>query len=701
MNFVDFLTKQVNIFRKLILITFFVFIGSFAKAGLKNGFKALSVYNYFLAKKEFYKANKRSANPFACYGLALIYSRNDNPFYNLDSASRYASLGYCAFIKGAKSRQLYGFAVDSVSLLALCDSVAFKKWILIRKLNDTAVFNHFLKNNYLANALLKEQAVYLRDEIEYNLILQTNRSELTAEFINTHPQSAFLPQAVLLIQRQIFEELTTGGEAEKYVSFINKHKQNSMLNTAYENLYKIYKDSSDVKGLKNFVNNYPKAPQYLEAWKLLFSLTVKSFSNRELEAFLEAHPAFPLKNSILKELELNKHKLFPIEEDGLFGFIDSLGNVVIKPVYDAVSPFNEGLSVVNLNDSVFYINKENKNPFNQFYAEAYSFKNGIAPVKSANNWMLINRQGQVISEPFEEINELSEDVYVVKINAKYGAIDHAAQTIIEPKFQKLGDFKNHLAYYIEGGKYGFVSKTGLVHKAEFDWLSDFNENKLAIIKQNNLYGLINSAGQTVLTAEYDLVLRAANNNYIVVKNNLYGFYNGAGCFLSALAYDFLKEKPVEFYTNGSLFKLLKNKEQSIVDVNGKQIIDFGLFDEIHFPANGLMRVKRGAKFGFADKKLALFIPFKYQEAQDFADSVAIVTIKDKYALINLQGKDIYTSEEEITKLSKRYYVIGEDKKMIITKRGLVVYPNVSSIQKINSALFVITLSNKEVKLLKD
>lgn len=670
-------------------------------AGIKKGFKALSIYNYFLAKKEFYKANKPHPNAFACYGLAVIFSRNDNPFYNLDSASRYASLGYCTFVKSGRSRQLSGFEVDNLSLLSLCDSIAFKKWIIIRKSNDTAVFDAFLKNNYLANNLLKEQAVYLRDEIEYNFILQNNNSKSTSEFINTHPQSAFLQQALLLIQRQVFEELTTGGNAGKYISFINNHKQNNMLNTAYENLYKIYKDSSDVEGLKNFVNNYPKAPQYLDAWKLLFSLTVKSFSNKELEAFLEAHPAFPLKNSILKELELNKIHLYPYEKEGFFGFIDSLANVTIKPVYEAVSPFSEGLSAVNINDSVFYINKENKNPFNQFYSEAYSFKNGIAAVKSANNWLLINRQGQIISQAYEEINELSEDVYVVKINAKYGAINHLGQTIIEPKFQKLGDFKNQFAYYMEGGKYGFVSKTGFAHKAEFDWLSDFNENKLAIIKKNNLYGLINSLGQTVLSPEYDLILKAATNNYILVKNNLYGFYNGFGCFLSAIAYDFLKEKPVEFYTNGYLFKLVKNKEQSMVDANGKQIIDFGTFDEINFPVNGLMRVKRGNKFGFVDKKLTLAIPFKYLQAQDFIDSVAIVTIKDKYAIINIKGKEIYSFDEEIEKISQRYYTAGEEKKLIVSTSGTVIFSEVTNIQKIKEGLFIITLNNKEVKLLKD
>ena len=38
--------------------------------------------------------------------------------------------------------------------------------------------------------------------------------------------------------------------------------------------------------------------------------------------------------------------LYRIQKDGLYGFIDSVGNVVIEPQYKYVSPFSDGIALV-------------------------------------------------------------------------------------------------------------------------------------------------------------------------------------------------------------------------------------------------------------------------------------------------------------------------------------------------------------------
>ncbi len=546
-----------------------------------------------------------------------------------------------------------------------------------------------------------KEAIYLRDELEFDKIITINKSDSTQAYILTHPESSFLSEALLFIDRQRYDEQTKFQTEQQYLAFIKNYPNNVMLNSAYENLYKIYQKESNVRGLKYFVNNFSKAPQINEAWKLLFSLTVKSFSNSELEKFLGEHPAFPFKNSILKEVELNKLTLFPYEKDDLFGFVDSSGRVIIDPVYDAVSEFNEGLAVVNKNDSLLYINKENANAFNRYFSDAYSFKNGIGATRQNGKWNFINRQGQATGILYDEINELSNDVYVVKLNNKYGALDHFGQIIIEPRFDKLGDFKNEFAYYVEGAKYGFVTKAGYVSKAEFEWISDFNEKNIAIAKQNGLYGLINAQGLKILEPQFDQILKCANNIFILVKNSLYGFYNGSGCYLSAITYDYIKEKPETFYTNGTLLKLLKKKETALVDLNGKTMLDFGSYEDVSFVSNGLIKVKRKNKFGFIDRKLNITIPVKYQQAGDFSDSLAIVKLKDKNIFLNLSGKEIYSTEENIEKVSRHYYFVDADEKELINNRGEKIFMNIKTVQICKGGLLIVTLNNNEVRMLKD
>ena len=93
-----------------------------------------------------------------------------------------------------------------------------------------------------------------------------------------------------------------------------------------------------------------------------------------------------------------------------------------------------------------------------FYNDAFMFVNGNAPVNSKNQWFLINRQGQKSAGPFEDLSEQSENIYIVKLTNKYGALDVYGNSIISPQYDGLGDFKNGFAYYLNNGSYGFVNK---------------------------------------------------------------------------------------------------------------------------------------------------------------------------------------------------------------------------------------------------
>lgn len=672
---------------------------------LEKGFEALWKNDYFKAKKIFSEINSKKPNPYSAFGLATIYSRSDNPFFNSDSAAKYASQSYNLLKIKQKPVKIKALQLDSSAVLVLADSIAERQLQKIKSQGTVQAYNKFLLANYIANQTILIEAAYLRDELEFNRMIEINKSDSTLAYVLTHPQSNFLIEAVLLSERQIFDEITIDKSAESYKMFLKKYPQNTLKNAAYEKLFEIYRLQSNAVGLKYFVRAYPNAPQNLDAWKLLFSLTVKSYSNTDLKKFIDAYPDFPLKNTIIKELELNNITLFPYQQKELSGFVNAEGKLVIPAIYYTVSDFYEGLSVVNKNDTVFFINKENVNPFNKFFTDAYPFKNGIAAVKQKNKWFFINRLGQPVSKLYDEINEPSNNAYVIKLNEKYGAVDLFAQTIIEPKFYKLGDFKNDFAYYMIDNKYGFVSKSGIQHKAEFEWISDFNNKHVAVMKTGSKFGLVNGAGKIILEAEYDQVIKTETPLFIVVSNMNYGFFSSEGCFLSTVSYDYSKEKPAEFYTNGEYLKLITKGEQSLIDKNGRTLVSFDAYSEISFFADGLMKVRKDLKkeirFGYLDKKNNLAIPPKYQQATDFSDSVAIVKLKNKFVMLNTAGEEIFTSEHPIEKLSAHYYLMNDGFNQVLDHKGKIVFADIQSAQILNPWLLVVTLSNGEIKLLYD
>ena len=120
---------------KKIILFWLLFTSVISKASkIEEAFEALKIYDYFKAKKLFYSQINQACNSAAAYGLAVIYYRNDNPFHQLDSAAKYISLSGNYF-KLNRPKEIYaGFNLDSLSIFAMADSVAFK---LINKANKT------------------------------------------------------------------------------------------------------------------------------------------------------------------------------------------------------------------------------------------------------------------------------------------------------------------------------------------------------------------------------------------------------------------------------------------------------------------------------------------------------------------------------------------------------------------------------------
>ena len=94
------------------------------------------------------------------------------------------------------------------------------------------------------------------------------------------------------------------------------------------------------------------------------------------------------------------------------------------------------------------------------YDEAYSFRDGLAPVKLNGKYGFIDKTGsEVIPLIYEGASTFSEGLAVVKTNGKYGFIDKKGKLVIPAKFEDAGRFFEGLALIGLNGKYGYIDKT--------------------------------------------------------------------------------------------------------------------------------------------------------------------------------------------------------------------------------------------------
>jgi len=126
-----------------------------------------------------------------------------------------------------------------------------------------------------------------------------------------------------------------------------------------------------------------------------------------------------------------------------YGFKDSSGRFVIKPVYDDVGIFDHGLT----------------------------------PAKVGGKWGVIDKSAKFVIEPkFDDMDEsFSENLIAVKSDGRWGVIDSAGIIIVKPEYDQIYPYSNGMSIVQSGIKFGYIDTQGKeVFAPQFDKADQFN-----------------------------------------------------------------------------------------------------------------------------------------------------------------------------------------------------------------------------------
>lgn len=222
-----------------------------------------------------------------------------------------------------------------------------------------------------------------------------------------------------------------------------------------------------------------------------------------------------------------------IWEDNNTGFIveDTLGNqgymnmqgVFIVPCkYDAVGGFNEGLMVVATSDKCGYVDTTGTWVIDSIYDDARGFGDGLARVKINEKWQFIDKSGKAVEElSFDDILTIfannrafakegnaimlidkngrkiatidadsvwgfREGYATFKRDERYGIIDTAGTTVIQPTHEKLSWTEDGLSPFCKNGKWGVIDVSGkIIVDAVYEDMSFDNCRSLILCVNNN------------------------------------------------------------------------------------------------------------------------------------------------------------------------------------------------------------------------
>jgi hypothetical protein len=316
----------------------------------------------------------------------------------------------------------------------------------------------------------------------------------------------------------------------------------------------------------------------------------------------------------------SRHILLPVSVGGKSGFIDRTGRVVVKPLFDEVKDFSEGLAAVRLGLNWGYIDESGYFTIPLQFAWAENFSDGFAVVsKGQDSRGLIDHNGSFSIFP-ENGWPYGFSEGLVRVGFEKNRV--AASFWSQPTSPEQWIFFN-------------PRRIAVIHP-EFDYVDDFHEGFALVARRAKDRYLVNYINKQGILAfdEWFMAGHAFSEGVAIVSSDPNGFtYNHYG----RLIYDSFNDGPVGSSPPNKPIDFL------IVDRAGNKA-SVGTLENILNFSEGLVAIQIGGKWGYMNKRRQIGIKPRFDAASDFSEGLASVIEGNDHYYISARGKRILSVE---------------------------------------------------------
>ncbi|MGI9015258.1 MAG: WG repeat-containing protein [Phycisphaerales bacterium] len=224
---------------------------------------------------------------------------------------------------------------------------------------------------------------------------------------------------------------------------------------------------------------------------------------------------FVMTNTLTTTNARDEH-LRAVTENGHVVFIDSTGNVVIRPDVTRARSFVNGMSTIRSETGVWgYMNVRGEVVITPKYLSASDFHEGLASVAFADSeYGAINLKGDVVFRSGNAVGDFSEGLAMYLApwtpqdggSNKAGFVDVGGNIVIEARFLGAEQFQNGFATASsDGEQWGLIDRSGtFIIPAQFSRPLRFCEG-LAAFEEDDLWGFIDIRGNRAIPAQFTRV----------------------------------------------------------------------------------------------------------------------------------------------------------------------------------------------------
>ena len=338
---------------------------------------------------------------------------------------------------------------------------------------------------------------------------------------------------------------------------------------------------------------------------------------------------------LLLVASVDAQPFFPIKVKKKWGLIDSNGQVVLNPDYDAIGEFKAfGYSVIQKNGGVGLLNQDINEIVPTKYDDIKVLDSTLIAVMDRGEWMVIGLNGQTILEKGYKQVEVWDQKYLgFTVNGKWGITDSQGKTIVEPSFDEVSYEEQSFFLTRKGKKLGVLNLDGKkVLEEQASEIKLFNDS-LLFFKKDSHWGAVSIQGKQVIEAEYDSYQKLSKNYIKLLKNNQLVIYSIPCNQLISQNYD-------NYYPFSRKYILAKKERRlALLDWCGQPVLA-PKFDEIQSYDKNLFRVTQAGKWGVVGTNERVVIPMKYDYIAPLRNNVCIVKQGNLFGMVNFEGKEV-------------------------------------------------------------
>ncbi len=236
------------------------------------------------------------------------------------------------------------------------------------------------------------------------------------------------------------------------------------------------------------------------------------------------------------DVERQTAELFPVKEDGRWGFIDGDGRLSGPVQFDFADEMHEGRAAVRLGDLWGYVGATGDVAVSPRFLVAGRFSGGVAPVQTeAGGWGYADPDGQIVGPAeWDSAERVSDGRAAVRSGFLWGYVDNRGQTVVEPQFAAAGAFVRGLAPVQTGDGWTFIKPSGEpAFPTRFAEARAFSDVGLAPVREvgSEVWKYVGTNGQIVLNSSFQDAQPFTEGYARVVSDGKTGFIGRDGTFL--------------------------------------------------------------------------------------------------------------------------------------------------------------------------